>query len=456
MFKLNWKKIRNGKGSVGIPVLLVGALAAIIVVSLIPTIGSLNTRTALSMVKNAGYVVFAAGEYEDLNDRLDDIETTQADDFGASATGLAITETLLVSPNGNSTDGETWATAYSTIQAALDVASIDTDDCTLILVSPHTSFYDINTTGDPTWTGNYDIRATHRSWSVVRNTHGTATSIFKFTGKVAIQDLVFSQTGTLDGVIFTNSGYRVKKCVFNSSGLAGAATSLHIDGTTALILGGRIEDVEFDGHVTHTTAMYFDKASTNNNEGIHIHTCLTGIQIVDATSTKNTFVNMDIGESALGFDIDAGGEQHFIDINFHHNTINVDDEVGNHQWKNITGQLSIEISPDDFTGVSVPTDAVADTWGTLTTVYTSVGHGPFRVVGSHLDPAVSQWYRVRFFDGTTYFDDHLFDSSKREGQAASSGTEFIFNEGTVIQAQSKCESAGPDGLIVWLEIQEIN
>ncbi len=36
-----------------------------------------------------------------------------------------------------------------------------------------------------------------------------------------------------------------------------------------------------------------------------------------------------------------------------------------------------------------------------------------------------------------------------------SGTEFIFNKGTVIKARSKSVSDGVDGLDVWVEIQEI-
>ena len=48
--------------------------------------------------------------------------------------GIPVTATLYVSPNGNNTDGSTWARAYTTIQGALDAASTDASECTAILV----------------------------------------------------------------------------------------------------------------------------------------------------------------------------------------------------------------------------------------------------------------------------------------------------------------------------------
>jgi len=57
-------------------------------------------------------------------------------EVGAAVIGRASTATLYVSPNGSNADGKTWSSAYNTIQAALDAASTDADDCTLILIRP--------------------------------------------------------------------------------------------------------------------------------------------------------------------------------------------------------------------------------------------------------------------------------------------------------------------------------
>ena len=65
------------------------------------------------------------------------ISTDYLSEIGSSI-GMAVTKTLYVSPNGNNTIGINWDTAFTTIQGALAVASTDADDCTLILISPHT------------------------------------------------------------------------------------------------------------------------------------------------------------------------------------------------------------------------------------------------------------------------------------------------------------------------------
>ena len=393
-----------------------------------------------------------------INPDVATILTETRDGLGSSIVGRTITDTLYVSPDGDNTDGDSWETAYQTIQAALDVASTDANDCTLIQVAPHATYYDIDTTGDPTWTGNYEIRGTHRIWAQIRNEHATATSVFKFTGKVSIQDLAIFTFDAVDGVIFTGDGWRVRRCGFNSSETDGANTSVYVDGSVALTRGGIMGDVQFIGNATHTRGIYINQSTVNEFHNVTMHTCLTAIQIADTDSDYNQFNNVDIGDCALGIDIDGGNEQHFGNINFHHNTLNVDDEVKDHEWVNIHGNFPIAILPDDFTGVACDTGNGVDTWtAALQTLYTNAGSGPFRIVGIHMEPAETGWHRLRLTadDGAIYFGDKLFDATKRQGTTAPSGTEFIFNAGTVIKGASKSDSAGVDGLVVWLEIQLI-
>jgi len=381
-------------------------------------------------------------------------------EIGTSTAGIAATATLYVSPNGAGSDGKTWASAFTTIQDALDAASTDADECTQIVISPHTTFYDINTTGDPTWTGNYHLIGSHRIWAAIKNTHATATSVLKFTGKASIGDLAIftDNTNNADGVIFTGSGWRVRRCGFNSTGTDAANTSVHIDGSAALTRGGIMEDVQCLGHVTHTKGININTSTVNEFHNVTLHTCLTGLHIEGATSDYNLFKDCDIGDCALAVDIDAGNEQHFDHITFHHNTNNVDDEVGDSVWANIHGEFDISVTPDDFTGIAVDTGDGVDTWtAALQTIYTDAGDGPFRVVGKALKAGSTEWYRIQLTadDGGTYFSDTMFEASKQIGSTAPSGTEHIFNKGTVIKGRSKSESAGVDGLDVWLQIQMI-
>ena len=379
------------------------------------------------------------------------------DEIGSGG-GQAVTDTLYVSPNGTGTDGRTWVTAYTTVQAALDAASTDADLITLIQISPHTTYYDIDTTGDPTWTGNYILIGSSRNFVKIQNDHTGATSIMKFTGKVAFKHLTIDcGTGTNNGVIISGSGSKgakFEKVYFECEHVTGAQTALTMDTTEYCGL----HNVLFHGVVANTKAILLSACKLNHFVDVKIHECATGIQITGATSDENEFTNVYFHECTLGLDIDAGNEQDFSSVDFHGCTTSVDDEVGDHNWTNITGQFDISVTPDNFTGVAVNTGDGADTWTVaLQTIYTNAGSGPFRIVGVVLDVGTSEWYRLQLTadDGATYFDDIMFDAKKTAGTAAPSGTEHIFNKGTVIKGRSKSVSAGVDTLDVWLQIQGI-
>jgi len=380
-------------------------------------------------------------------------------EIGTSISGRAVTATLYVSPNGSGADGKTWASAYTTIQAALDAASTDADDCTLIVVSPHTTHYNIDTTGDPTWTGNYILQGTHRTWAKVKNDHAGATSVLKFTGKSAMMDLNINLGTSNNGVIMTHGGARVYHCQFVGEDLTASATALHLDHAS----GGKhakVIDCDFLGNGGATDddmlALLIDEYGYSNFERLRIHNCHTGIQFVGDNSDKNIISTVDIGDNFIGIDIDAGSEQHFYDAILHHNETNIDDEVGDHTFENIRGAFPIAIYPDNLAGIQVDTGA-ANTYGSDIEIRAgATATKPFRIVGVHMEPSTSEQYQLRFSadSGSTHYDVLQFDGTRREGTAAPSGTEFIFNKGTRISASARDVSGG-DNVKVWIEVQEI-
>ena len=62
--------------------------------------------------------------------------------------------------------------------------------------------------------------------------------------------------------------------------------------------------------------------------------------------------------------------------------------------------------------------------------------------------------RVRI-KNSGYTNEYMFSASKQAANAASSGTDFIYNAGEKIEAQTKVEGAGPDNMAVWFKVQEI-
>jgi len=383
---------------------------------------------------------------------------------GGAVTGRSITSKLHVSPDGNGTDGSTWDKAFTTIQDALDAASTDANDLTLILLAPIAGFYDIDAVGDPTWAGNYEIVGPHRLWSPIKNSDGGATSVMKFTGKISLTNLAIFQdsTNNCDGIVFTNHGFRIRKCGFNSEGVNGAVTAIHIDGSGGMTQGGIIDDIQVIGHVTHTKGLHIDKSRVNEFRHMHLHKCLTGIHIDDALSDYNHFEVIDIGDCATGIDIDAGNEHLFDHILFHHNTNNVLDDIGDSTWNNIGGELDVTLEPDNFTGVTVATGGAGDAWTAAPVEIRAAltATKPFKIVATIVEANAAEKFRIHLSadGGLTWFDDISIEgevnAQKRSASVAPTATDHIFNKGTQIVAEAKCESGG-NSTVVWLELQVI-
>jgi len=383
-------------------------------------------------------------------------------EIGTSGIGRAVTNTLYVHTEGSGTSGKTWNSAFTTIQAALGAASTDASDCTLIYIAQHATNYDIDTTSDPTYTGNYILKGSHRTWAKIKNTHTGATSILKFTGKVSLIDLNFNLgSGSGNGIIVTHDGWRIRNCIFIGEDLTGAGTAIHLDGA-ARIKHGILENCHFDGHVTHMTAILLDKTAHSHFRHAHIYDCLVGIQIVDATSDSNIFKEIDIDKCVVGLDVDAGNDQHFFECGFHGNTINIDDEVGDHVYEHIHGEFPMCLCPDDLIGVQLDASNDANVYGPDTEVRSAVlATIPFRVTEVIVELGVAQKYEIRLSadSGVTFFDYIIMDTAIGiQSNLPSSfllGTEYIFNKGTRISGSVKAESGGEDTCQIWLKVQQI-
>ncbi len=405
----------------------------------------------------------SAGQSSSIESKVDIIDASVdllTDSISVMSSLRADTAVLFVSPNGDDSDGSSWSKAYNTLQGALNAASTDGDDLTLIFVSPHETEYDINTAGDPTWTGNYVIKGSHRQWAKITNNHASATSIMKFTGKVALSDLNINLGTSVNGVIVTKGGFRIDDCFFNGEDLTSPATAIHADGATA-IKNGKIRGCDIKGEATstHMTGILLDNAECADIIDTRIGYCVSGLQQVGANSNLNRYKNSEFCTCAIGANIDEGTAISFDDVLFYQNTLNIDDEVGGHIFKTIRGSFPISTEPDDFTGVAVNTGDGADTWTASPVEIRAAATAtkPFKIVGLNFEIGSSEKYRIRLSadNGSTWFDDFQIEDKKNQALSFSTNTDFIFNAGTQITAESKSESAGVDNLNVWLKIQEI-
>ncbi len=380
------------------------------------------------------------------------LEEQHEDMFGV-IDSRANTATLFVSPDGTGADGQSWRTAYQTLNAALDAASTDVNDLTMIFIAPHPTFYDINLVGTPEWTANVVLQGSHRDFIEIRNTHGAAGLIFELSGKSVVRDITFHLHTGGNGLIMSGDGARVDRCGFNGSLQEDQAIALWMQGDEQ-----RVRDVDFQGNVSWTIAIKLDASADSHLDNLSIHECERGIWLGDTQSDNNAFHDIDIHDCALGVDIDSGNGQHFQDVAFIGNTRNVDDEVGDSEWIDIHGRFDIAILPDNLVGVTVATGG-AGAYGADTEILSAVSRdNPFRVVGFVFGPDASpaEWYQVRFSDdaGASFFDVQQFISDRRAGSSAPGGTEHIFNAGTRISGSAR-DITGGDNVDVWLQVQEV-
>lgn len=386
------------------------------------------------------------------------------DDLAFAYLDLAITAILYVSPNGDNSDGSTWAKAFNEIQDALDACSTDANDLTLVLVAPQTgsNYYDINRSGDPEWFCNVVLAGSHRNWVKIRNTHESATSIAKFSGLTSLQRLNFNLgDADVDAVKINSPAFRVNRCQFVGEDLTGAAIALALGNGEILRKFGIVEESIFKGDIEQMTAISINKVSCsifrNNCYGL----CNRGILQNNEESDNNRFFNEEFTGCNVALDLNAGNACIFNTISFFGCTTNIDDEVGDHMWNNINGEFPITVEPDNFSGVTVDTHANANTWGADTELRAAAtSTKPFKIVQVFLEADASEKFRIRFSadSGSTFFADIQFEGTanvaQRRALPFTSSTDFIFNQGTRISASTKSESGG-DTVLVWINVEEI-
>jgi len=259
-----------------------------------------------------------------------------------------------------------------------------------------------------------------------------------------------------NGIIFTNGGFRVDDCMFIGEDLTSPATAIHADGAT-YIKHGKIRNCDIKGEATSTnmTGILLDNAECADIVDTRIGFCTSGLQQVGANSNLNRFKDSEFCSCAIAANLDAGTALSFENVLFYQNTLNVDDEIGDHIFSGIKGEFPIVTYPADLTGVSI--NAGNGAWGLDTEIRAAVtATKPFKVISYTLQPSADENTLVRFSadSGSTFFADTIFASKKNKATGSGDATDFIFNAGTRISASAWSPGAGRT-IDVWLEIQEI-
>ncbi len=313
-------------------------------------------------------------------------------------------DVLFVSPDGNNTDGTTWTNAYTTIPTALAAANSDSNSMTLVEISAGT--HDINVTGNPSYAVNVHLRGAGKHLTVIKNDHGSATAVIKFTSFIKISDLTIDCGTGEDGIILNgtgSNGSELKNIYIECDQLGAAADAIQLSGGVKFL---EFHDVEIHGETTNTTGLLTNQSLENEFHNIHIHDCLKGFNFTHTDDHDNQIKDALIEDCTTGITTAAGADNnHVISAMLVRNTTNVSDTGTGTKWGDII--LDVE-HPEIFpitasTGVTL-TSGTANTWDTNVATIMAGGTmtSPFKIIGLMIDTvsAANDMYFIRIGPGT--------------------------------------------------------
>lgn len=361
---------------------------------------------------------------------------------------------MYVHKDGDNSDGETWETAYTTINRANIMASLDLDDKTIIFVG--IGVFDVNVAEQLDIHKNVHIVGSGRDATIFTNTHDNADYVLNVTRYFKMENCEIFVNDTYSGiqVYGNNSDVNLVHMRF----MAGAG-AVDIPIMLHLLSGdhGEFEDLHIGGIGTIVIGIYLNGSSHNHFTNIEIFRCKGAITFEGADTDENHVINSRIYGSPKGLDIRSGNGQHFEDMFFQNCVMAVDDEVGDSSWFNVyTDTMLGAIQPQDLVGVDVDTHAITDTYGADVLILDASDEDvPYYIVAVLFEPDVKEKYGLRLWVGTGYFYETVIEA-KFLGEIDRHTIEMprIFNAHSMIYCSIKSESGGND-MDIWLEIVSI-
>jgi len=421
-----------------------------------------NCTTAISIAASCLFNIFLHFDLVNNTTEITDngVSTTIKRDIDvdtlAGITG-SYTEVLYLSPNGDNSDGKSWSGAFTTLLAAYTAMSSNVNDNTLLVCSPGT--YDVNITGDPTFTKTFDIRGSHKFETIFKNDHVGATSVFKLDGLIGLENLtVDCGSGTNNGVLMSIYGSHISNVHLHCEDITGAQTALEITGDNM-----ELHDIGIHGSAVNTTGIKLNGASGCEIHDCFAHTGLVGIHLDGNIEEHNHILNMAVLHQTTGILIDAGANDNQIQsISFNDNTTNITDNGTDTDWiiEEITQDIDvIKMYPaGSNAGVNINNAAAAAGvyGGYQTLVAASQITTPFKIVGIGVDN-VSDGNAMYFIDIAYGAGDILIATLPlRGGVGVSTPPTPPIKSGLIpansrIRANIQTSNGGNDNLDLWIQ-----
>lgn len=362
------------------------------------------------------------------------------------------TDRIYVHKDGDNSDGETWETAYSTLNRAYNATSADLDDKTIIFVG--IGLFDVNCVYQLNITKNIHIVGSGRDATIFTNTHASAEYVLNATRYFKMENCEILMDDEYGGIQIygNNSDTRLIHMRFLAS-VVDVPVALHLhDGGH-----GEFEDIYIGGNGTLIIGIFLNGSRHNHFNNIEIFRCKSAVRFDWINTDGNFFSDIRIVGAPKGLDIFAGNDQHFEHMFFEQCNMAVDDEVGDSSWFEIyTDTMLCAVQPQDLVGVDVDTAIAADTYGADVLILDASDEDiPYYIVAILFEPDTKEKYGLRLWVGTGYFYETVIEAKfLDERDRHTIEMPRIFNAHSQIYCSVKSETGNND-MDVWLEIVAI-
>lgn len=283
---------------------------------------------------------------------------------------------IYVSKEGDNSDGSSWEKAFTNLPQAVQAVPQDRE---LYGIKIGLGEYDINGPEDgimPGMSRSILFCGQDRESVIITNDHTGATSVFGVNAPTIFRNLTVSAREFSRSIEF-NTGANYSSIYDCDIKGRNCFVTHYMDGPTSAIQFDEvhdchIEDVNICGEQGTTDAIEVENSRKITGTNIFIEYCQFGFHVDGSGSARNYFDNIVISDSLYGVEIGTGAHNnmfnhlHMSEIMAH--TEDVSSSIIDNGYDNKFCKVRLrpqieEVTPELTTGVTLTSNAVADTYG---------------------------------------------------------------------------------------------
>lgn len=403
--------------------------------------------------------IISLGRQSVLNEtNIDDTDIDRTYNYFDTDNNIMFTDIIFVHVDGDNTTGISWETAYNSLSDALNIASNDSNDYTLIKLGSGTQ--DIDQVGNPTFNCNVMIQGDDRPNTRIINTNALALSVIKFTGNVLL-DTIIIDCGNINGIIFSGEVCKIENSLIQADSATENLVMIDFQSSVSSIT---IDKVDFVGSVyqNYTTGLKMNSITFSRIQSSNFWFGFKAIDIINSHYLEFEDISYSQIHTAINID-ESSSNLFFTSSHFRQNIHNINDSSNSAffcQAHTNLDQEIIRLIPPEMTGTELTGGVAAEEFGSWVNITTSSSVlKPFKVKFIIMDATsdVNTLYQgqVAIYKDGEY---NTFATALFHGELKNSVlyelVSGILPAGSIISIRIRTENGGSDTCNIHLAVVE--